>query len=138
MSKSKPPAECLAILICESVVEDARSHNKCILNTFNSIQTLGPSARQDRLTVFLSLTSGRGELPLELHFGPENAEPVVNLTGKVKFATPLDVIDLVFDMRNVPLPKLGTYVLTASIDGMTVGMRKIRVLAPPESGGQAK
>ena len=134
-AKPKPPAECLAIIVCESVVEDARTHNKCILNAYNSIQTLGPTARQDRLTVFLSLTGGHGELPLELRFGPENSNPVVKLSGKVKFASPLDVVDLVFDMRSVPLPKRGTYLLTARVSDIIVGMRRIMVLAPPEPKG---
>ncbi len=63
-----PPAECLAIIICEDVVEDARSHNKCILNTYNTMHSRVYPTSQDRLTVFLSLTNGRGDMPIEVRF----------------------------------------------------------------------
>ena len=81
-----PLPQCLAIIVCEGVIEDLRSRNKTIVNTFNRIFSAAFPVSQDRLTVFVSLTNGHGEQDLEIRFVREVGhewEPVVSVSGKV-------------------------------------------------------
>jgi len=132
---SKP--DCLTILLCESVVEDARSHNKCILNTYNTISAPQFPTMQDRFTVFVSLTDGRGQQPVEVRFVRDNDEPVFSIRGVVKFQNPLDVIDLVLDLRQVPLPGAGPYAIQLRINDELIRERRVEVreIKPSLPGG---
>lgn len=126
MNASVP--KCLAIVICESVVEDARTHNKCILNSYNTIWAFGFPTTQDRMTVFVSLTDGRGKVPLEVRFAKDGAEKeVFSLKGDVAFKSPLDVVDLTVDMRQVPLPEEGNYAIQIYISGEMIAERRLKV-----------
>ena len=137
MSKA-PPAECLAIIICEDVVEDARSHNKCILNTYNTMHSHAYPASQDRLTVFLSLTNGHGEMPIEVRFCKEDGEPILKAGGTVKFSDPLAVAELILSLRNVPIPEAGNYVVVvwANNDNLLCQRRVTAAILPAPGGKQ--
>lgn len=133
MNASVP--KCLAIVICESVVEDARTHNKCILNSYNTIGALGFPTTQDRLTVFVSLTDGRGKAPLEVRFAKDGSkQEVFSLTGEVAFKSPLEVVDLTVDMRQVPIPEEGNYAIQIYISGEMIAERRLKV-TKVEKGG---
>jgi len=139
MSKRKRlPATCLAIIVCEGVVEDARSHNKCILNLFNVIWSESVPVAHDRLTVFLALTDVHGELPLRLTFGLHGQEPVFDFKGKVKTGSPRDVADLVLDMRQVPIPAFGEYAVNVEVAGEMVGTRRVLVRQAKMPGRKAE
>ncbi len=113
LSKNKsgalPAPECLSIIICEDVIEDARSHNKTIVNAFNRVTALTYPVQHDRLTVFLSLTGGHGKVPLTITIGGTGKSPLLELAGKVTFPNPRTVVDLVFNFRNLQLPEPGEY-----------------------------
>lgn len=139
MSKRKKlPATCLAIIVCEGVVEDARSHNKCILNLFNVIWTQTVPTKHDRLTVFIALTDIHGELPLRLTFGRHGKKPIIDFKGTVKAESPRDVADLVLDMRQVPIPAFGEFAVDIEVAGEIVGTRRVLVRQPTKSEGKAQ
>lgn len=132
--------KCLAIIVCESVVEDMRSHNKCILNTYNTIWAHQFPTKQDRMTVFASLTNGRGAMDIEVRFVKDQEDApqktLINLRGEVGFPSPLDVVDLTMDLRNVPIPEAGSYAIQIWINQEPVGER--RIAARPIEKGKAK
>ena len=131
--------KCLAVIICEGVVEDVRSHNKCILNTYNVIGVQSFPAQHDRLTIFASLTDGRGELPLEFRFvqdRPGGTTTLLNLNGAVKFGDPLGVIDLTVDLRGLPLKEAGNYAVQLWVNNEMIGERRIVVQAVPREEKQ--
>jgi hypothetical protein len=130
----RPPPQCLAIIICEDVVEDARSHNKCILNTYNTIFSQHYPAKHDRLTIFLSFTNGHGEVPIEVRFGKEGKKPILNARGKVKFEDPLAVAELILNLRHVPIPEAGTYEVQVVVDeDHILCQRRVRATLVPSS-----
>ena len=137
-TRRKLPATCLAIIVCEGVVEDARSHNKCILNLFNGIWAARVPVMHDRLTVFLALTDIHGELPFRLTFGQHGKEPVFTFQGKVEAGNPRDVADLVLNMRQVPLPAFGEYAVNVEVSGEMVGTRRVQVLQAKKPEGKAE
>lgn len=132
--KARPSAECLSIIICEDVIEDARSHNKTIVNAFNQINALKYPVKHDRLTVFLSLTSGRGEMPLEVVFGPVGGKPIVRVGGRVTFPGPRAVVDLVFSFRGLTIPQPGEYEAMLYVEGEPLCRRRVTtsIIQKPE------
>jgi len=131
--------ECLALIVCEGVVEDARTHNKCILNTFNSISADDFPSRHDRLAVFMSFTDGRGEMELDvkliLHDG-DDEKVVVGARGPLVFPeNPLDVVEMTLDLRGIVLPKPGNYALQILADGTLIRQRRIIVKQRKKQGG---
>jgi hypothetical protein len=139
--------KCLAIIVCESVVEDRRTGNKCILNTYHPLTAPKYPATHDRLTIFLSLTNGHGSPPMKLRLVnlDEGGADVLKIEGQLKFASPLQVVDIVFDMRQVSIPRPGKYEIQVWVGDELVGQRLVQAMqaqAPaqtpprqPETGG---
>jgi hypothetical protein len=120
--------KCLAVIICESVVEDLRTRNKSILNAYNVISAPKFPTTHDRMTVFVSLTEGRG--PADTRFvllrdSQSGQEQILEVRGKVKFPNPVAVVDLVVDLRNVPVPGPGPYAMQVWVDDELVGERRV-------------
>jgi len=135
-TKNAPPAQCLAIIICESVVEDHRTHNKCILNAYNRITSASYPARQDRLTVFISLTDGRDDQPFKVQFIGPDGDIVTEAGGQVRFPDPLAVVDLVLDLRGFPIAMAGNYEVRALVCDTIVGQRRFSAVEAGGGGGQ--
>ena len=51
---------CIAIIICNEVIEDKRTNNKTLVSLFNGISTPSLPAAHPRLFVMASFTSGSG------------------------------------------------------------------------------
>ncbi len=136
---TRPKPDCLALLICEGVIEDARSRNKTILNTFNRISAARYPARHDRLAVFLSLTNGHGTYDLQVRVVHAEVaplqEPLLEIAGKVRFGNPLDVAEMTIDLRGMTIPAAGNYAIEVLIDGDIVKQRRFDAVRH-ETGGQ--
>lgn len=139
-------AECLAIVLCESVVEDVRTHNKSIQSAYNAIWSAKFPARHDRFTVFVSLMGIHGEQELKVRVAritenePEGAA-LLELGGKVAAPDPRHVTDITLDMRGIVIPCPGDYEIRAYVGGDQVGARRfvaraIDQAADQKSGGE--
>src|SRR5208283_4275395 len=120
--------KCLVIAVCESVVEDTLTHNKCILNMFNALNAMQFPAAQPKLVVFVALTDGRGTVPVVLKFVEDNTESVLfQLNATISFKSPLDIADMVFNLLGLPLPRPGPYSVQIFANGAHIGERRIQV-----------
>jgi hypothetical protein len=141
MPKKPPKPDCLALLLCEGVIEDARSHNKTIVNTYNRIFSRHYPARHDRLAVFLSLTNGHGSYDLEIRIVRADAgsgqAPLLKMAGKVSFRNPLDVAEMTVNLRGMPIPAAGTYVIEVLIAGDVVRQRRFAAVLQTSRGGKS-
>ena len=130
---------CLALVICDQVIEDKRTNKKSLIGTFNDIMALKAPVRYPVMTVFLSVTDCLGEHDVFIEIYRDNdtgGERVLRIPGKLNGRSPLDVIDMVFELRGVPLPDYGSYTLEAHIEpgGRRVGQRRFYVRpAPPQA-----
>jgi hypothetical protein len=128
--KHKPT--CLAIIICNNVVEDVRTHNKTIIDSFNRIWGQKFPCIHPKMTVFISLTDGRGENDVrvqvlrETENGFDN-KPIAMTEGKVRFTNPLDVADIVIDILGLPFKEPGLYAVQLLVNGEIIGERRIGV-----------
>lgn len=133
-------AECLAIILCESVVDDARTHNKSIQNTFNTIWAKSFPAEHDRFTVFVSLTGIHGRQDFKVRVAqitkdePEG-KPLLDLGGKIKSPDPWHVVDLTLDMRRILIPQAGDYEIRVCVAGDQVGVRRFMARTTEKRGG---
>ena len=130
--------KCLAIIVCESVVEDIQTHNKCIWSTFNQIAAPAFPAQHPKLVVFVTLTNGHGTVPFVLRFAQDTASKVLlELKGSIPFRNPLDIADMVFNLLLLPLPAPGPYSVQILTNGAVIGERRIQVVqaSVPGPGG---
>jgi hypothetical protein len=85
------------------------------------------------MTVFVSLTDGHGETGVEMRLLKDEAAPaqkvLFRFQGKVRFNSPLDVVDLTMDLRNIPIPDAGTYSVQIWANDQQVGERRIAAKA---------
>ena len=111
MSFSKPT--CLALILCDNVIEDKTTNNKSLIGLFNRIHARQLPVIHPRMCIVISLSNGRGKVPIKLRISSLiNDGDVFHATGEVEFNDPLAVCDLVFDLRQVPFKSEGAYAIT--------------------------
>lgn len=127
--------ECLALIICDCVVEDVRTHNKCILNTYNRITAASFPAHHGRMSIFVSLTDGMGKAQAEIRMVRDGKpEPLIKFEGELNFTDPLSILDLTFDLRSLVIPEPGRYAVELYLNGQLKSVRRIDVVqVVPES-----
>ncbi len=107
-----PKPTCLALILCEQVIQDGRTKNLTLVNSFNTIPARigGPTPHQHtRLAVFVSLTGGHGQNRGKLTIEDAKENEVFHGEGDIVFPNPLAVVEMTFDIRGLPLPCEGNY-----------------------------
>ena len=124
----------LSIIICNDVIEDKRTGKISLIGTFNGILTQSFPTSHSHMVVHVSLTDGRGdgegELRListsELGTEPETT-PILVAKGPIHFPDPLNVVNLIFNLRNTPFKEAGNYCFEFSFNGHLMGTRRVTV-----------
>jgi hypothetical protein len=111
---------CVAIVICNEVIEDKWTNNKTLVGLFNSIAAPSLPAHHHRLFIMVSLTDGRGHWPVVLEIEAPSGEELFKAEGALDFDDPLAVHDLVVEVRGLPLPEAGEYRV-----GLVCGLRPL-------------
>lgn len=127
MSQHGEMPVCLAVLLCDLVIEDKRTNNKTFVNAFNAIGAASLPAHHPRMAVVASVTSLLGSVPIELVLTAPNGANVIRLQGDVESGDPLSVLDLVFDIVGCPLDEVGTYTIDLYARGRQIGSRRFQV-----------
>jgi hypothetical protein len=124
--------KCLAILLCDDVMEDKRTNKKVIIGTFNVIGARKFPYRHPSMTLYFVLTDGRGEMPVRVEMirdlrADQGGQRIFELSGNAKFENPLVVAELVLTIRDMHLPGPGIYTLRVLVNDAFIGERKIQV-----------
>lgn len=125
-----PAPKCLALVLCEQVIQDRETRNLTLVNIFNTISAspVGKGVpRHDRLAVFVSLTNGRGQSQGKLVIKDADEREVFHGEGPVVFPDPVTVVEMTFDIRRLPLPCEGEYTIEFWCGAEMVNQRKFRV-----------
>lgn len=126
--------ELIAIVICDETIRDEATKKHTLVGLFNRITAKQFPCVHARLHVFVSLTNGHGKASGELRLVlRETNEPVLQLSVKIAFPTPLDVVEMDFDIYNLALPKPGRYSFDFLCNGELVGSRPFQVLSAQEA-----
>lgn len=125
---SFPKPTCLALILCDYVIEDKLTNNKSLIGLFNRIHAHQLPAVHPRMCVVVSLTNGRGKMPIRLRIASLiNDEEIFQATGEVTFNDPLAVCDLVFDLRQIPFKTEGAYSITVFYENIPLIERRFIV-----------
>ena len=119
---------CIAIIICNEVIEDKRTSNKTLVSLFSRIGTKKLPCIHPRMFVMASLTDGHGKVPLVfriVHLATQ--KQILELRAEAKFSSPMDVSDVVLEFRNLPIEKEGAYAVEVIADDELLGLRRFNV-----------
>jgi hypothetical protein len=131
MSQKTAPIECLAILVCDDVYRDETTKKLIIVGTFNTIHSPNFPYRHDRLSILVTMTSGRGEYKMIVAIEhASNGAALTEVGGPIRFDNPLHIADVSVQLRNLEFPQPGKYWATLRIDGEIISQRPFMVAGP--------
>ncbi|MBN1919496.1 MAG: hypothetical protein JW889_16485 [Verrucomicrobia bacterium] len=119
----------LAFIICDSIIEDRETGKKTLVGIFNRVNAKTFPVRHPALSVFVSLTEGRGRCQAQLQcVKSSEGNPILEVEGPVEFQSPNAVVELGFNIRGITFPEPGLYEFQFLCDGVLVGNRPFEVL----------
>jgi len=120
---------CLAIILCDAVIEDKATNKKSLIGIFNTIGSPKFPVVHHSASFLVTLTDGRGRTPLVVRMVKlDNEREVLSLRSEVRFDDPVSVVDLVLRMQGLPIPEPGTYVIEVLFEGVPIGSRRFRAV----------
>jgi hypothetical protein len=118
---------CVAVVLCNDVIEDKRTNNKTLVGLFNRIITFHQPASFARMIIMASLTNGVGTWPISFSIRAPSGKEVFHAHGKEDFSSADEVKDLVIELLGLPLPETGTYYIDIKVGETLKGERRFTV-----------
>ena len=119
--------KCVALLLCDYVIEDRRTGNKSFIGTFNGISSSQFPIRLDRMFVIVSLTNIFGQCPIMVRIVKPDGEPLLEMKGDVRADGPLQVLDMVLEFRGIVFPSVGQHSVEVTCESELLAMRQFEV-----------
>ena len=105
---------CLSIVLCDQVIEDKRTNKKSYIGVFNDILVERLPAKHPCMYLVVSLTNCRGRHEIEITIARDTdlgQDQIMQIRGQIESKNPLDVIDLVFELRATPIKGCGVHTI---------------------------
>lgn len=128
----KPIGE--AIVICDQIITEAGTNKKSLIGIFNGVASFAFPVQHPRLCVYCAMSNGRGSTTLDLRcIRVEDSAEIARISGSVNFPDPTAVIELVFNIINIPFERPGLYTFETSCEGEYLMEKRFNVvqLQPP-------
>lgn len=114
MAPGMPPTDKpigIALIICDRVITDAVTNEKTLVSTFNQIFAPVFPCVHPRMTIFVSVTNGRGRTETEIKCVNESEQNkvVFGMKGTIPFDDPNHVVEMSFQFNNVTFTKPGLH-----------------------------
>lgn len=125
-----PPSlpQVLAMIICDTVIDDRISNKKSLIGLFDAIATTHLPCVVNELHVFLALTEGYGQLNLKMRCAAAESDVEIFATeSNVSFPDPLTVLEINLGFRGCSFPNAGEYRFQLFADGTLLCERKFRI-----------
>lgn len=119
--------KCVALLLCNEVIEDKRTNNKTVVSIFNSIAAPAVPTLHDRMFIMASLTGQKGKWRLTLRIAAPSGTEVVKVEGDLEISVADEVSDIVLELRQVPLNEEGTYYIDLLLGESLISGRRFIV-----------
>ncbi len=123
---------CVAVVICSDVIEDVRTRNKSLINSFNTITTNQLPSIQNRICVLISVTNALGEREFLVTLRDPNGDVVLAVPLPLASTDPLATHDLVLELMLVALHRPGVYSVDISSDLRHLGSRRFGLEYKPD------
>ena len=125
----KPRPIVVAMLMCDSVVQDINTNKKSLQGLFNRINLPETPSRFRPFYVFLKLTEGNGAYDCELRCVNANSlSPILRLQGPLRFVDPNQVLDISFEVPPILFPSYGHYRFEFLCDGEPAASSRFEVI----------
>ena len=119
---------CVAIVICNEIIEDKRTSNKTLVSLFNSINVAALPAMHPRLFLMVSLTNLREEIPVSFVIKSPSEKELMRMDGRVSGGgDPLAVIDLVVEVLGLTVGEEGVHFVDVVSGDTLLGSRRFTV-----------
>lgn len=136
----KPTPNVLSINVCDTIIRDEKTKKVSLIGLFSTIQAHSFPASHELMHVYISMTNGHGKYETDVRFvNLEDNHPIVGMRGEVNFNSPLDVVEINIEWRDIPFKKPGNYAIEVLCDKNLVSSRKFQVIGlgnitPPTKG----
>jgi hypothetical protein len=133
----KPSPSGLAIVVCDQIIEDKTTSKKSIIGIFNNIASVTFPCRHPQLSVFVSLTEGRGTYQARLRVvNEETGAAVTEVNGQIQLPEVHTVAELAFNFIGLEFPAPGLYSIEFYCDDALILERRFHVsqAKPPPKG----
>ena len=119
----------LALLVCDNIIQDKQTNKRSLIGLFDRLYTKNLPCVHPSLSIFVSLTSGKGNYACEVVCRHQETDTnALAVKGKVVFKDPMQVVDLVFNVQGVCFRNTGEHWLEFRIDQVPIMMRRIFIM----------
>lgn len=133
----KPNPIHLAMIICDTVIEDKQTAKKTLVGLFNNINASSVPTVHPSFNIYIALTEGNGSYGSTLKC-LKGDKPIMEIQGPIVFNNPHQIVELNYTLRNIPFPEYGEYRFEFLCNEILVISRKFRVSPIPKQkkGGE--
>jgi hypothetical protein len=118
----------VGLMLCDQVVFEEGTHKPYLLGVFIGVAVDDFPTGPQRFDLFVALTDGLGEVTINVKVvRMENDEEIYSRSMNVRFANPLQIVNLRFQVRHLIYPTPGTYLVSFEADGEEIAARRVRV-----------
>ena len=118
---------CVALLLCDYVLEDKRTGNKSFIGAFNSIRGSKAPMRHDKMFVVVSLTNVLEPCPITVRIVQPEGSPLLEMKGEIRADSPLQVLDMILEFRGIVFPSVGQHSVEVTCESELLAMRQFEV-----------
>ena len=119
---------CVAIIICNEIIEDKRTSNNTLVSLFNSVGVPALPTTHPRLFLMASLTNLREELPVSFSIKSPSSREILRVNGAASSGgDPLAVVDLVVEVLGLSLGEEGVHFVDVLAGDALLGSRRFSV-----------
>ena len=133
MSVLQGMPRCIAIVVCNEVIEDKRTNNKTLVGLFNQIAVNALPSVHPRMFVLVSLTDLSGKAPVLIRISSAS-KTVAEFPGELATDDPRAVADIVLELRGLPLEEAGAYRIDVLVHQVSIADRYFHVVLQPAAG----
>ena len=124
-SRGKP--KCISIIICNEIIEDKMTSNKTLVSLFNSIHMQSAPGSHPRMFLMASFADGEGHWPISVSIRSPHGKELLRAEHVSVFVDPTAVLDIVMEVRGLPLESEGAYFVDVAVDNSVVAYRRFTV-----------
>jgi hypothetical protein len=111
MSDFIPVPDVISLIVCDQIITDRVTGKQSLIGIFSNIHSFQFPMMHPQLSVYVTLTDGRGKTPLTIRIvdTDEARPPLVEGTGVVEFKNPRAIANLALQFHGLRFPQPGEY-----------------------------
>lgn len=121
---------CTSVLVCEQIYQDRVTGKLALIGVFNRMAA-DAFPHQESISVFFSLTNGKGEVDIRLQIEQDDGEALVQVRGKHNIPNPLTILDHGVQFKKATFKKAGRHWATVWCGQELLNRRPFDVVQAP-------